>query len=215
MSGAARGALLSTLAVCAALACLAACFRHLTTQFTGEADATQARGGAENAAEDEPVPICPNPAAPRLVLVCKKARRLCYYEYGKQLRACRVALGQAPVGGKEREGDGKTPEGEFYICMKNSASKFHLSLGLSYPSPVDAERGLREGLITREQHDAILAAAREKLRPPWDTPLGGEVCLHGMGATRDWTQGCVALDNGEIEFLFARVALGDPVFVQP
>jgi hypothetical protein len=67
------------------------------------------------------------------------------------VRTYRVGLGLSPVEDKIRAGDRRTPEGEFYICMKNSHSQFYLSLGLSYPNQKHAERGLRDGLITRGQ----------------------------------------------------------------
>ncbi len=131
------------------------------------------------------------------------------------MRVFRVALGFEPAGDKVREGDGRTPEGEFYVCVKNEKSKFCLSLGLSYPNAEDAERGLREGLITREQHVQISSAVGRGARPPWDTALGGEIFIHGGGTARDWTRGCVALADEHVRELFDAVPLGTHVRIDP
>src|SRR5436190_14137228 len=77
------------------------------------------------------------------------------------VKTLKVALGFSPVGDKESEGDGKTPEGRFYIFTKNPESKFHLSLGISYPSIDDAERGLRAKLISEEEFDSITRSISE------------------------------------------------------
>ncbi len=84
----------------------------------------------------------------------------------KLLKTYRIGLGFAPDGDKEIEGDGKTPLGEFYVFTKNPESKFFLSLGVSYPSVEDAERGLRENLISPAESEEIRAAVREKRMPP-------------------------------------------------
>ena len=122
--------------------------------------------------------------APRLV-VSKSRRCLELYADGRVVRTYGVALGKNGVDDKEREGDERTPEGEFYVCVKNAASKFSRSLGLSYPNKEDAERGLRGSLITRAEYDRIVEALDKHLRPPWDTALGGEIFIHGGGASTD------------------------------
>jgi len=98
-----------------------------------------------------------------------------------------VGLGLNPVDDKKRQGDRATPEGEFYIFTKNNKSTYYLSLGISYPNVEDAERGLRDGLISRAQHDAIVKAIRSKTAPPQNTELGGDIYIHGNGASSDWT----------------------------
>lgn len=149
------------------------------------------------------------------VVVRKRARRLTLYAGGEAVRIYGIALGFEPAGDKVREGDGRTPEGDFYVCMKNEHSKFYLSLGLSYPNVEDAERGLRDGLITRAQHESIVGAIKDQRCPPWDTPLGGEIFIHGGGTSRDWTFGCVALSDENIRELFDAVPPGTPVRVEP
>ena len=153
-------------------------------------------------------------AEPRIV-VQKGARRLKLYAGGELVRVRRMALGFAPEGDKEKRGDGRTPEGDFYVCMKNERSKFHLSLGLSYPNEEDAARGLGAGLITRAQHRTIVGAVRAGRCPPWNTALGGEIFIHGGGTARDWTFGCVALENPEVKELFDALPAGTPVRITP
>lgn len=149
------------------------------------------------------------------ILVEKSARRLVLYRDGKEERRFPVGLGFSPAGRKEKEGDGKTPEGTYRVCMKNPKSSFHLSLGVSYPNTSDAERGLAAGRITRSQRDRIAAAERRRGCPPWDTPLGGVIFIHGSGAGSDWTLGCVALEDEDIAFLYRTVPVGTPVTMRP
>jgi hypothetical protein len=151
---------------------------------------------------------------PRLV-VHKAARSLELFDGERLVKTYPIALGTNPVDAKRKEGDGCTPEGTFSICTKNERSRYHLFLGLTYPGIEDAERGLRVGQITRAQHDEIVEALRAGTRPPWDTPLGGEVGLHGGGAEGDWTVGCIALEDADIEELFLLLELGDEVVIEP
>ena len=99
--------------------------------------------------------------------------------------------------------------------MKNPQSRFTLSLGLGYPGPADADRALEERRITRRQHERIHDAARRGRIPPWDTPLGGEIFIHGGGSGSDWTWGCVALDDEDVRELYAAVPVGSPVTIEP
>ena len=183
---------------------------------------TSANASAEASArplssEDEAInsrPLKLPLAQPRIV-VEKGARRLTLYSNGERVRVFKVALGFEPSGDKVRQGDGRTPEGDFYVCMKNDKSKFYLSLGLSYPNAEDAERGLRDGIITRAQHKRITSAITRGAKPPWDTALGGEIFIHGGGASSDWTWGCVALANEHIKELFDAIPLGTNVHIEP
>ena len=151
---------------------------------------------------------------PRIV-VYKSARKLEFYSGKTLLRTYRIGLGFSPVADKVREGDGATPEGEFYVFVKNNKSAYYLSLGVSYPNVEDADRGLRDGLITTSQHDAIVEAHRKKIGPPQYTKLGGLIYIHGNGAKSDWTWGCVALENGDMKELFDAVSVGTPVTIKP
>ena len=145
----------------------------------------------------------------RLVIE-KQSRRLTVFDGELSIKSYRIGLGWGG-GDKQREGDGRTPEGVFYISTKNPNSKFHLSLGLNYPNIEDAQRGLRSGLIGQDQHDEIVEAIESGRTPPWKTPLGGEIMIHGHGSHKDWTAGCVALDNDDIEELYAALPVGTEV----
>jgi murein L,D-transpeptidase YafK len=151
---------------------------------------------------------------PRIV-VSKRERRLELYADGRLVRTYRIGLGLNPVPDKRRQGDRATPEGEFYVFTKNDKSAFYLSLGISYPNVEDAARGLRDHLISRAQHDAIVKAIKRKATPPQNTALGGDIYIHGNGAGSDWTWGCVALENEDIRELFDAVLVGTAVTIKP
>jgi len=152
--------------------------------------------------------------SPMNVVVTKHTRTLLLCEAGREIVRMRVVLGRS-LADKEREGDLATPEGEFYICYKNPESKYHRFLGLSYPNIEDAERGLRDGIITQAEHDAICEAIAKKACPPWKTALGGEVGLHGPCPNRTWTHGCISMSVDEIELLYETLQLGDAVRIDP
>jgi murein L,D-transpeptidase YafK len=151
------------------------------------------------------------------IIVKKSQRILELYSNDRLVRTYKIALGSNPNEDKQIEGDGSTPLGEFYVYTKNDKSKFYLSLGLSYPNIEDAKRGLRDGLITQEEHDAIINAIVEKKMPPQNTKLGGEIYIHGgtVGKQTDWTQGCVALYNNDIKELYDAVPVQTPVVIMP
>ena len=123
--------------------------------------------------------------------------------------------GSSPDRDKPCEGDRCTPAGEFTICTRKERSRFHLFLGLSYPDPAHAEVALGDGRITREQFDAIVVAHHVGRRPPLDTPLGGEVGIHGGGTGSDWKLGCIALSNDDVEVLWSSLPLGSRVTILP
>ena len=149
------------------------------------------------------------------ILVKKAERKLFLYSGNKLVRTYRIGLGLSPLGDKVREGDRRTPEGDFYIFTKNDKSAFYLSLGISYPNLAHANRGLRDNLITKAQYDTIIQALEAGKAPPQNTRLGGDIYIHGNGAGSDWTWGCVALENDDIRELFNAVAVGTPVTIKP
>jgi len=124
-----------------------------------------------------------------------------------------VALGQHSAADKAVEGDLATPVGEFYVCAKNPRSKYFLSLCLSYPNAAHAARGLAAGLITEAQHDEIQAALSLGKMPPQHTALGGEIYIHGGGGLKDWTRGCIALENAAMQIVYDAAGIGTPVVI--
>jgi murein L,D-transpeptidase YafK len=170
--------------------------------------------GQGDAAEDDRKPLAKSIKDPRITVI-KSRRRLMLYSGDNLLRIYRVGLGFSPTGDKHRQGDGRTPEGDFYVCSKNDRSRYYLSLGLSYPNEEDAARGFGSGLISRADRDRIVSALRRRGVPPWNTRLGGEIFIHGHGSSSDWTLGCVALENEEMRELFFAVPKGTPVRIEP
>ena len=162
-----------------------------------------------------------------LILTCGGRARI-------RLRA-KVSFGGAPRGHKQRSGDQRTPEGRYYVCTKKRSKRFHRFLGISYPSPRDARRGHRRGLISRAQRRAIERAHRQRRRPPWNTRLGGAIGIHGVKPRLSWavrlwngvsrvaglyrvtgfSDGCIVTDNSTIEALWRHVRLGTPVYIHP
>lgn len=158
--------------------------------------------------------IAANLAKPRIE-VFKAKRELLLYDGDKLVRTYHVALGTNPVPAKELQGDRATPEGSYFICQKNPQSRYHLSLAISYPGPADAKRGLKANLISKQEYKAILKADADRKTPPWNTKLGGEIFVHGRGSTPDWTWGCVALDDTDIEELYRLVPVKTPITINP
>lgn len=136
------------------------------------------------------------------LLIEKNARRLTLTRGGAVLLRCRVGLGSCPEGRKRQQGDGRTPEGVYTVCLIKEAGKYGRSLGISYPGRHDAEDALREGRIDLSTHRAILQRLAAGERPPWGSPLGGEIYIHEGGSHADWTAGCIALDAQDMDVLF-------------
>ena len=170
-------------------------------------------------------PTFAKPTTEFSLLVKKAERKLYVYrvEQGqsKLFKTYGIALGNNPTAPKQRQGDGATPEGEYYITHRNPKSNYYLSLGLSYPNAQDAAAGLKRGLLSRAEHDAIVAAVGQQAKPPQNTKLGGDIFIHGggtgrlLGLVRDWTLGCVALENEDMKELFDLLPLKTPVKIVP
>ncbi len=157
------------------------------------------------------LPAMENPG----IVVRKADRTLEVFDGEELIKTYKIGLGFQPVGDKEIEGDGKTPEGEFYIFAKNRKSKFYLSLGISYPSVDDAKRGLDAKLISQKEHDEIVEAISKKKMPLQKTKLGGEIYIHGNGSATDWTEGCVALEDADMKEIFDAIQVKTPVIIKP
>jgi len=168
---------------------------------------------------EAPVPALPEPLPD--VAPCRHVERIEVRKGERRLRAhCEggavvelvVALGRDDTGPKLRAGDWRTPEGRYRIAGPARPSRFHLFLPIDYPSVEDAERALAEGRLSRADHRRILDAHARGARPPADTALGGDLGFHGEGERwrgdslhLDWTYGCVALSDPDLDFLVERV----------
>jgi len=133
----------------------------------------------------------------------------------------RVAIGRFGAGVEKARGDKKTPLGEYRIGWVNENSKFHRFLGLTYPNIDNAKRAFQEGMIGEETVRTIMRAEMEESIPPQDTPLGGQIGIHGLGAADrgihdafDWTSGCIALTNEEIDRLSKWIRKGTLVVIR-
>lgn len=158
-----------------------------------------------------------------VIKVDKSERTLFLYDGNILAKEYSVSLGYQPDGDKEKEGDGKTPEGEFFISQKAvNPDKKYLGtrwMRLSYPNRKHAERGLRSKLIKRAAFNEIIKQNSNFDTPLQNTPLGGGIGIHGGsdyvpgGAAIDWTAGCVGLYNEDAEEIYAQVKVGTKVYV--
>jgi len=149
--------------------------------------------------------------------VWKTRHQMALLEGDQVLRTFRVALGRDSSSSKIHRGDGRTPEGHYAIIEKRAQSRFHRFLALNYPNLDDAERAFAQRLITVEEWADIFFASVRQERPPWSTPLGGDVGIHGYGERPlipvDWTEGCIAVSNADIDYLYDRLPVGTPVII--
>lgn len=139
--------------------------------------------------------------AQALIKVYKEKRILELYGDEKLLGRFQITLGRDPGAAKEKEGDARTPEGTYYICSKTSETKYTYFMGLSYPNIEDAQKGLEKGIINQNTYNRIKKAIDSKQQPPWNTMLGGAIGIHGGGNKDNWTYGCIAMSNEDINIL--------------
>lgn len=170
----------------------------------------QARVKTIAAAKSRALPL----AAPRVV-IHKADRVLVLYDGDVELKRYDVALGRAPIGPKREQGDFKTPEGSYFVTGHNAGSQFHLFLGLSYPNAADAKAALDDGRIDAKAARAIEDADHAHRAPPWDGALGGAVGIHGGGTSEDWTFGCIALSDDDVDELWVALPDGAPIEIDP
>ncbi len=188
------------------------------------ADATSPAHGS--LAERAAVLGLPLPLPDPWLLVSKSAYSLTLCSGSQAVKVYPVALGWAPVGQKQREGDGRTPEGSFYICQKATAQDLHDPylgtrwMRVSYPDVAAGQRGLEAGLIDGRTHEAIATAIANGKIPPQHSALGGGIGIHGghdlvRPGNRTWTAGCIGMYNADIEELYDQVPLGALVVIRP
>jgi murein L,D-transpeptidase YafK len=179
--------------------------------LVGSADSLRASSRSSVAAVPASASRAPDSAAaslfdPRIrvdsIRVEKAAHRLSLFQRGRVTRSYLIALGQQPVGDTVRRGDMRTPEGRFTIEARNPQSKYHRALRISYPD----------------------AAHRERARKLGVSP-GGDIMIHGLPPRQawvgpahrdfDWTEGCIAVTNAEIEEIWSAVPVGTPIHIKP
>lgn len=149
-------------------------------------------------------------------IVVKKADRILQLWDGDNLwNSYPIGLGWEPLGDKEREGDGRTPEGIYYVCTRNRYSRFYLSLGISYPNIADAKEALETGLINQTTYNQIEDAINTGEQPPWNTSMGGEIMIHGHGSRSDWTAGCIAVEDDIMDLVWENCPMGTTVIIEP
>lgn len=137
-----------------------------------------------------------------LIVIEKQKREMHIYYRGQLIKTYQIALGFSPIGHKEQEGDGKTPEGKYSIISKNPRSRYHLSLKISYPNDQDLENAKKKNVSA-----------------------GNYIMIHGLGKSysylgkdhinHDWTEGCIAVTNEEIEEIYPSIEIGTPIEIWP
>lgn len=149
-----------------------------------------------------------------LLVLSKKLRTIQYFVGGAAARtadgsvACwPVGLGFRPTGPKVEEGDGRTPEG-WYRTSDKPDSAFEQAILIHYPNTNDARAAQAQGRIPAASAERLISAERGARRPDQNTALGGQLLIHGGGATDDWTLGCVALEDGDLRALRAVMPAG-------
>jgi len=180
-------------------------------------DSTVGAGDCQSVWADQAAKISACDSVPDdYVVVRKSARNLALCQSGALVQNYRAGLGFDPVGDKEQQGDGRTPEGVFYVTVSNPTSDFYKSLDVSYPDKEDAARGLAAGLITAAEQAAIDAAQDACAESPASTGLlGGDIEIHGNHTQGDWTYGCVAISDAGMDAVFAALGVGDTVVILP
>lgn len=163
-------------------------------------------------------------AAEPLRIVVRKDRHLLQVFRGSTvIRQYRVSLGMSPSGRKEIRGDGKTPVGRYYVYDKRPSERFRWFLAISYPGSQDADLAFEAKRISPDTWADIWLADKMHEPPPWNTPLGSFVGIHGTGGVgrraklrwvSDWTDGCVALSDHDIDEIYAMIPVGSVVDIE-
>jgi len=162
------------------------------------------------------LPTWANPKDPRLqsktlVVVLKNARLVFRLSSGNLVHtegkpSCwSMGLGPTPLGHKRIEGDGKTPQG-WYRSSDKPWSSFYGAIAIHYPNAADAQAAKADGRIDQNTFLALSQALKLGKKPAQNTPMGGEILIHGGGSSPDWTLGCIAMDNHDLDTLRASLS---------
>ena len=160
---------------------------------------------------------------PYQIEVSKGSRELRVMQGEQMVTSFHISYGMGGKGDKSRQGDNKTPVGNYRVMNFKLDSKFYLFMHLDYPNLVDAWHGYQNGVISAEEFRGIMGAYHRYETPPQDTPLGGYIGIHGIGEYTpekvrshemyNWTEGCIALRNEEINELKKYISIGTRVVI--
>ena len=161
-------------------------------------------------------------AGERWILVDTEAQTLDLMDGERSLlHLASVAIGRGGASRDRRRGDEHTPLGRFKVAWFNPDSRFHFFIGLDYPRREHVLRAYRQGLIDEPEYRRLMKAIHATRVPPQNTVLGGQIGIHGIGAGNEelhrlanWTDGCVAVTNEEIDALRQRVRIGTTVVIR-
>ena len=156
------------------------------------------------------------------IRISKRKKSVYVYEGVNLLKKIPADFGNNVVSDKIRRGDlgspddWRTPEGTFFVVSKNPNSQYYKAFVLNYPNAEDARRGYKQGLISKEEYQSIVRAEENHAIPPMNTMLGGWIEIHGdgTGGGTNWTQGCIAIENHEIDALWDIIQVGTPVLTE-
>ena len=163
-------------------------------------------------------------AAPYTIEISKSDRILVIKQNEKTIKQYNISHGRGGKGTKIRSGDNKTPTGTYRAIDFKTNSKFHFFIQLNYPNPLDAWRGYRNEVISAAEFKQIIQAYKRKSLPPQSTGLGGYIGIHGIGLmtaeksriheAHNWTEGCIAVKNEEINELKKYITLGTKIVIR-
>jgi len=158
------------------------------------------------------------------IVISRSENKLFVMKNGITLRQYHVAFGMGGMKAKRQEGDRKTPIGNYQIIKIKENSRFHRFIQLNYPAIEDAKRALGTHLISQSEYQGIVNAHRLHRLPPQNTALGGAIGIHGIGDETqdkidihnniDWTKGCIAMRNKEIDELLSYISSGTKVIIR-
>ena len=158
------------------------------------------------------------------LLISKQNKELIVEKSGEFVKKYRIASGKGGEGTKRRRGDNKTPLGTYRVTHLKESSRFHYFIQLDYPNLIDAWYGYKNKIIDGSEFKEIATAYKNREVPPQDTELGGFIGIHGIGEVNEkkltihqelnWTEGCIALTNEEVNELKKFIDVGTTVIIK-